>query len=152
MSMLPDGAETQLDDWTIFFLNQTSFNTISPVLALDTPEVTPISLPGEDNGRLNAHRPELLCVLNLVRTKHDKSLDRFLLFSIHATKFLSFLFFFRGARVLALAICTRHSFIQIFKVCALNTLFRFKLDLTSIESLSFSWLLMITLLIHLKIV
>jgi hypothetical protein len=94
--MLPDGAETQLDDWTIFFLNQTSFNTISPVLALDTPEVTSVPLPGEDNGRLNAHRPELLCVLNLVRTKHDKSLDR-------------------GAQVLALAICTRHSFIQIFK-------------------------------------
>jgi hypothetical protein len=76
MSMLPDGAETQLDDWTIFFLNQTSFNTISPVLALDTPEVTPVPLPGEDNDRLNGHRPELLCVLNLVRTKHDKSLDR----------------------------------------------------------------------------
>ena len=78
MSMLPDGAETQLDDWTIFFLNQTSFNTISPVLALDTPEVTPIPLPGEGNDRLRAHRPELLCVLNLVRTKHDKSLNRFL--------------------------------------------------------------------------
>ena len=80
MSMLPDGAETQLDDWTIFFLNQTSFNTISPVLALDTPEATPVPLPGEDNGHLTAHRPELLCVLNLVRTKHDKSLNRFLLF------------------------------------------------------------------------
>jgi hypothetical protein len=77
MSMLPDGAETQLDDWTIFFLNQTFFNTISPVLALDTPEVTPVPLPGEDNGHLTAHRPELLCVLNLVRTKHDKSLNRF---------------------------------------------------------------------------
>ena len=77
MSMLPDGAETQLDDWTIFFLNQTSFNTISPVLALDTPEATPVPLPGEDNGHLAAHRPELLCVLNLVRTKHDKSLNRF---------------------------------------------------------------------------
>ena len=94
MSMLPDGAETQLDDWTIFFLNQTSFNTISPVLALDTPEVTPVPLPGEDNYRLNAYRPELLCVLNLVRTKHDKSLDRFFLFlRIQATKFnLSFFF------------------------------------------------------------
>jgi len=118
MSMLPDGAETQLDDWTIFFLNQTPFNTISPVLALDTPEVTSIPLPGENNDRLSAHRPELLCVLNLVRTKHDKSLDRFLLsLCIQATEFLTFSF--RGAQVLALAICTRHSFIQIFKVCAL---------------------------------
>ncbi|TFK44659.1 docking domain of Afi1 for Arf3 in vesicle trafficking-domain-containing protein [Crucibulum laeve] len=95
MSMLPDGAETQLDDWTIFFLNQTSFNTISPVLALDTPEVKSVGLPGEDDIR-QSDKPELLCVLNLVRTKHDKKLDR-------------------GAKVLALAICTRHPFIQIFK-------------------------------------
>ncbi|KJA19960.1 hypothetical protein HYPSUDRAFT_43867 [Hypholoma sublateritium FD-334 SS-4] len=94
MSMLPDGAETQLDDWTIFFLNQTPFNTISPILALDTPEVKSVGLPGEEHNA--SDRPELLCVLNLVRTKHDKSLDR-------------------GAQVLALAICTRHPFIQIFK-------------------------------------
>ena len=87
--MLPDGAETQLDDWTIFFLNQTSFNTISPVLALDTPEVNPVALPGENNGLTFAHRPELLCVLNLVRTKHDKSLDRFFLF-IYSTHEVSY--------------------------------------------------------------
>ena len=95
MSMLPDGAETQLDDWTIFFLNQTSFNTISPVLALDTPEATPVPLPGEDNGHLTTHRPELLCVLNLVRTKHDKSLNRFVLFlCTSAPRFLLFFLFF----------------------------------------------------------
>lgn len=75
MSMLPDGAETQLDDWTIFFLNQTPFNTISPVLALDTPEVKSVRLPGEDGDA--GDRPELLCVLNLVRTKHDPLLDRY---------------------------------------------------------------------------
>lgn len=76
MSMLPDGAETQLDDWTIFFLNQTPFNTISPVLALDTPEVSPVGLPGGEVNSVKNDKPELLCVLNLVRTKHDKSLDR----------------------------------------------------------------------------
>lgn len=76
MSMLPDGAETQIDDWTVFFLNQTSFNTISPVLALDTPEAKSISLPGEELDPNDKDKPELLCVLNLVRTKHDKSLDR----------------------------------------------------------------------------
>ena len=119
MSMLPDGAETQLDDWTIFFLNQTSFNTISPVLALDTPEVTPVPLPGEDNRHLTTHRPELLCVLNLVRTKHDKSLNRFLFYLYVSPKVLTLSLFSRGAQVLALAICTRHPFIQIFKVCAL---------------------------------
>lgn len=80
--MLPDGAEAQLDDWTVFFLNQTPFNTISPVLALDTPEAKPVSLPGEDTPNVRADRPELLCVLNLVRTKHDKTLDRCASFSL----------------------------------------------------------------------
>lgn len=63
--MLPDGAEKHLEDWTIFFLNQTPFNMIQPVLALETPDS-----PGkEDNS-------ELLYVLNLVRTKHDKTVRR----------------------------------------------------------------------------
>ncbi|KAG5723625.1 Protein mesA [Termitomyces sp. T112] len=95
MSMLPDGAEMQQDDWTVFFLNQTSFNTISPVLALETPETKAVPLPGEQD-ESPRDKPDLLCVLNLVRTKHDKTLNR-------------------GAKVLALAICTRHPFIQIFK-------------------------------------
>jgi hypothetical protein len=103
--MLPDGAEKQLEDWTIFFLNQTSFNRISPVLAIETPE--------SDDGV----RSELLYVLNLVRTKHDKSVRRcgclcprpFV--QSHSTPR-------RGAVVKAMAICTRHPFIQIFKVGA----------------------------------
>jgi hypothetical protein len=77
--MLPDGAEAQLDDWTVFFLNQTPFNTISPVLALDTPEAKSAPLPGDGvrNGNIGkADKTELLCVLNLVRTKHDKTWDR----------------------------------------------------------------------------
>ncbi|KAJ7090911.1 mesa protein [Mycena belliarum] len=102
MSMLPDGAETQLDDWTIFFLNQTAFNTISPVLALDTPDVKTTTLMGEASPSA-PDKPDLLCVLNLVRTKHDPTLDR-------------------GAKVLALAICTRHPFIQIFKPVLLMAL------------------------------
>ncbi|KAF7332587.1 Protein mesA [Mycena kentingensis (nom. inval.)] len=98
MAMLPDGAETQLDDWTVFFLNQTPFNTISPVLALDTPEMRTSALQGDAGDK-----PDLLCVLNLVRTKRDSTLER-------------------GARVLALAICTRHPFIQIFKPVLLMAL------------------------------
>jgi len=62
--MLPDGAEKQLEDWTIFFLNQTHFNRISPVLAIETPDL-------DDDAP-----SELLYVLNLVRTKHDKSVRR----------------------------------------------------------------------------
>ncbi|KAI0044953.1 spindle pole body interacting protein [Auriscalpium vulgare] len=84
--MLPDGAEKQLEDWTIFFLNQTPFNTIAPVLALEP----------TDNAEKEDGQPGLLYVLNLVRTKHDKTVRR-------------------GAVVKAMAICTRHPFIQIFK-------------------------------------
>lgn len=69
--MLPDGAEKQLEDWTIFFLNQTSFNTIAPVLALETPDKN-----GHGHHDDTADKPELLYVLNLVRTKHDKSVRR----------------------------------------------------------------------------
>ncbi|KAI6040901.1 docking domain of Afi1 for Arf3 in vesicle trafficking-domain-containing protein [Pisolithus marmoratus] len=88
--MLPDGAERHLEDWTIFFLNQTPFNTIAPVLALETHE------PSEDHSSTKGSCSELIYVLNLVRTKHDKSVRR-------------------GAVVKAMAICTRHPFIQIFK-------------------------------------
>ncbi|KAJ3838984.1 mesa protein [Lentinula raphanica] len=97
MSMLPDGAEAQLDDWTIFFLNQTEFNTIKPVLALESDSDSYLEEDHKESGReKKKKKKELLCVLNLVRTKHDKTLDR-------------------GAKVLALAICTRHPYIQIFK-------------------------------------
>jgi len=78
--MLPDGAEKQLEDWTIFFLNQTPFNTIAPVLALETPE--------SDDGV----RSELLYVLNLVRMKHDKSVRRY-------TTFHAFVFGFSYPRL-----------------------------------------------------
>lgn len=108
MSMLPDGAEMQVDDWTVFFLNQTPFNTISPVVGLDSPDVTTVGLPGEDQAS-RGDQPDLLCVLNLVRTKHDKSLNR-------------------GAKVLALAICTRHPFIQIFKPVLLMALDDYLID------------------------
>ena len=70
--MLPDGAERQPEDWTIFFLNQTPFNTIAPVLALESSE-------GHDeaeDAREEEKKPELLYVLNLVRTKLDKTVRR----------------------------------------------------------------------------
>lgn len=74
MSMLPDGAEMQMDDWTIFFLNQTPFNTIAPVIGLDSPDIKAAALPGDEPK--DSTEPGLLCVLNLVRTKLDKSLNR----------------------------------------------------------------------------
>ena len=67
--MLPDGAERQLEDWTIFFLNQTPFNRIAPVLALESESGS--STVGSDDGS-----DDLLYVLNLVRTKHDPTVRR----------------------------------------------------------------------------
>ncbi|KAI0720675.1 mesa protein [Cerioporus squamosus] len=84
--MLPDGAERQPADWTVFFLNQTPFNTIKPVLAWDN----------DDGGEAEAEDARMLYVINLVRTKLDKTARR-------------------GAIVKAMAICTRYPFVQIFK-------------------------------------
>ena len=73
--MLPDGAERQAEDWTIFFLNQTVSNTIAPVLALDTPEIRASRIADGDE------KPELMYVLNLVRTKLDKTVRRYVMSS-----------------------------------------------------------------------
>ena len=64
--MLPDGAERQQADWTVFFLNQTPFNTIKPVLALDNDDAADEQ---EDGSRM-------LYVINLVRTRLDKTARR----------------------------------------------------------------------------
>ncbi|KAH9941624.1 mesa protein [Epithele typhae] len=84
--MLPDGAERQPADWTVFFLNQTPFNTIKPILALENDDAEDTEVEG----------PKMLYVINLVRTKLDKTVRR-------------------GATVKAMAICTRYPFVQIFK-------------------------------------
>ena len=64
--MLPDGAERQPADWTIFFLNQTHFNTIKPILALDN----------DDEQGLDEDGSRMLYVINLVRTRLDKTARR----------------------------------------------------------------------------
>ena len=79
--MLPDGAERQPEDWTIFFLNQTPFNTIAPVLALDTPGVRTSMIEEDEDGN-----PELLYVLNLVRTKLDKTVRRCVVCSLKSKR------------------------------------------------------------------
>lgn len=72
--MLPDGAERQQEDWTIFFLNQTHFNTIAPVLALEPSRSADGEVDGVD---ADDGQPELIYVLNLVRTKLDKTVRRY---------------------------------------------------------------------------
>lgn len=74
--MLPDGAEKQPEDWTIFFLNQTPFNTIAPVLALE-PSHPDFDIDGIYELDVSTDQPELLYVLNLVRTKLDKTARRY---------------------------------------------------------------------------
>lgn len=71
--MLPDGAERQTEDWTIFFLNQRPFNTIAPVLALESTEPRTEEADVHDEG----DSPELIYVLNLVRTKLDNTVRRY---------------------------------------------------------------------------
>ena len=65
--MIPDGVHSQQEDWTIFMLNQTPDSIVEPVIA-DTDSVDGIGSDQDD--------AELLYVLNLVRTKHDKTLRR----------------------------------------------------------------------------
>lgn len=98
--MLPDGAHLRAEDWTIFCLNQL------------TPDPDQQQIVDEE------HKSPLLYVLNLVRTKHDATARRFVLvptpYFIYIFNF-SFLLY-RGARVKAMAICTRHQYLHIYKV------------------------------------
>ncbi|RHZ56867.1 hypothetical protein Glove_396g3 [Diversispora epigaea] len=91
--MLPDGAHLRTEDWTVFFLNQT------------IPDPDKISIENEENfinnsldksQKDNEQEKPLLYALNLVRTRHDKEARR-------------------GAVVKAMAICTRHQYLHIYK-------------------------------------
>ena len=93
--MLPDGVHARSEDWTVFFLPATSFNSPSKQ-AIDHAQGDTVA-GGERN------RNELFYVLNLVRTKHDNTVRR-------------------GALVKAIAVGTRHPFIQIFKPALLLAL------------------------------
>lgn len=68
--MIPDGAHSFAQDWTIFFLNQTPGNTIAPVFSDSHSDVNVA------NGTGAKGDPELIYVLNLVRTKKDPNAPR----------------------------------------------------------------------------
>ncbi|KAG2227363.1 hypothetical protein INT45_004318, partial [Circinella minor] len=84
--MLPDGAHLRAEDWTIFCLNQT-------IPDLDKEQEITTTTNTKDN---TEEEKPLLYVLNLVRTKHDATARR-------------------GAHVKAMAICTQHQFLHIYK-------------------------------------
>lgn len=66
--MLPEGVHTLMEDWTVFFLNQSDANAIVPLNEEDDS-----SKPQRPN---DSKQKELMYVLSLVRTKHDKSVRR----------------------------------------------------------------------------
>ncbi|KAL6715597.1 hypothetical protein ACLMJK_006558 [Lecanora helva] len=119
--MLPDQVHNRNEDWTIFFLHKDSVKEEEE--NADDVEASGKQENGEDEGKdgvvesdtaaadeakairtqhgeedeaEGAEGPPLVYVLNLVNTKHDASVKR-------------------GAVVKAMAICTRHPFLHIYK-------------------------------------
>ena len=128
--MLPDQAHVRNQDWTIFFLHkdtsqeeeeaelkearrqrrQRRKDRAAGLLDPDDVETEEEAELGESSGEDSddsepegGEGPPLIYVLNLVNTKQDKTAKR-------------------GAVVKAMAICTRHPFLHIYKVCSLQSL------------------------------
>ena len=126
--MLPDQAHVRNQDWTIFFLHkdtsqeeeeaelkearrqrrQRREDRAAGLLDEDDVETEEEAELGESSGEDSdesepegGEGPPLIYVLNLVNTKQDKTAKR-------------------GAVVKAMAICTRHPFLHIYKVCSLQ--------------------------------
>lgn len=128
--MLPDQAHARNQDWTIFFLHKDSSeeeedrerqtkeerrrrrrrrrNRAAGII--DEEDEDDLDDDEDDFGESDGYDttdsepeggegPPLIYVLNLVNTKHDKTVKR-------------------GAIVKAMAICTRHPFLHIYKVSA----------------------------------
>ncbi|KAJ1600348.1 hypothetical protein NDA14_006775 [Ustilago hordei] len=98
--MLPDGVHARTEDWTFFFLKPPG--TQRPALR-DAAEDDATSQSHASTVPSSWLSHDLTYVINLVRTKHDNSVRR-------------------GAMVKAMAIGTRHPFIEIFKPALLLAL------------------------------
>ncbi|PGH23261.1 hypothetical protein AJ80_02677 [Polytolypa hystricis UAMH7299] len=108
--MLPDQTHMRNQDWTIFFLHKDSGSEEENEYG--DPDSANPDLPASAHRERNQHDeegfsddsedeesidgPPLMYVLNLVNTKQDTSVKR-------------------GAVVKAMAVCTRHSFLHIYK-------------------------------------
>jgi hypothetical protein len=132
--MLPDQAHARNQDWTMFFLHKESSeeeeenerlakeerrrrrrrrrNRVAGIIdeededgvedvEEDVDELTDDDGESTDSEMEGGEGPPLVYVLNLVNTKHDKTVKR-------------------GAIVKAMAICTRHPFLHIYKVSGLR--------------------------------
>lgn len=115
--MLPDQTHMRNQDWTIFFLHKDASEEEAEAAEKQArrqrrqerrearergekvEESEDESSEEEEDEAEGGEGPPLMYVLNLVNTKHDNSVRR-------------------GAIVKAMAICTRHSFLHIYKVCS----------------------------------
>lgn len=102
--MLPDGAHLRAEDWTVFYLGQTSHSGLSvSTTILNSDDVPPqrkkraSMVPRADRPPRGVAGGGLLYVLNCVRMKEDKSMRR-------------------GAMVKAMAVCSPYPYIGIYKV------------------------------------
>ena len=140
--MLPDQAHVRSEDWTIFFLHKDTSEEeeLKEERRLEKmrkkeerQQVREAVVEGDENGEANTatgepdedsadededeggEGPPLIYVLNLVNTKQDNTAKR----SFSSCKWLCgfmLILLYRGAVVKAMAICTRHSFLHIYKV------------------------------------
>ena len=101
--MLPDQTHMRTQDWTIFFLHKNSGEDQEQEEAKKQRQKAKESAKDgdsdhedEDSDEDDLEGPSLMYVLNLVYTKHDPNEKR-------------------GAKTQAMAICTRHSFLHIYK-------------------------------------
>lgn len=138
--MLPDQVHNRKEDWTIFFLHKDLSEEADGV---DREELEGKEGPegGEENGvhdngvaeggkastkevedgeekedAEGGEGPPLIYVLNLVNTKHDPTAKRLVGHSFQLNFCLLTNVLDRGAVVKAMAICTRHPFLHIYKV------------------------------------
>lgn len=107
--MLPDQAHVRNQDWTIFFLHKDTSQDEEEAEEKEERRErrrngsdyedsdADSQADSEDSEPEGGEGPPLIYVLNLVNTKQDKTAKR-------------------GAVVKAMAICTRHPFLHIYKV------------------------------------
>lgn len=101
--MLPDGVHARSEDWTVFYLNRGPNVDTKKRQSYETMTKT----------------PALLHVINLVRTKMDNTVRRYVFLKAFVTiSIFAHVHFIssRGAIVKAMAVASPLPFIQIFKV------------------------------------
>ena len=141
--MLPDQAHVRSEDWTIFFLHKDvseeeelkeerrlermrrkeerqRAREATRAVSVEIGESATVAGgieedSGEEDEDEGGEGPPLIYVLNLVNTKQDSTVKR-LTFFMKVLSERMLILLCRGAVVKAMAICTRHSFLHIYKV------------------------------------